>query len=449
MLARRSPAWHYPSVPVLSIVIPSKGRTTQLPAAVRSVLDIQSSDIECVISDNNDEPIVADLLGGFVDSRVKVVRPPHPLPMTDNFEFASRHASGEWLLFLGSDDGVVASRFPSFADLLVTSRSAVLTGRTVGFSWPGLDPSEVGGLRWFQGGNQGSRTVITGEVRRYLRARILQDALHPKVTFPNPYMHGAIRKDAVERIRQRHAGRLFRTATPDAFLSMAILHEETSYEVTDFAFGIQGVSPDSTGYTVMRDPSTMSQAIQSSLSSEGKGAEFLPPAPAVASVYLHNLECWATASGAGSNFASGPRDREVVIRTAYRFAWPQERLQLPPLFEKKWPDVTELIEPERRRYEAGGLVLTARSRWNGIRNRQASLSALSRGLAYLRKTGGDVLDTVEAAAVVTAIDGSSAEQIHAGFFRWDARTVSGVGIKAPTAAGRRSGSKTSVAGESP
>ena len=433
-------------MPILSIVIPSKGRTEQLSAGVRSVLDIQSPDIECIISDNNEKPVIADLLADLADSRLTVVRPPMHLPMTDNFEFASQHATGEWLLFLGSDDGVVASRFQRFADLLESCRSSVLTGRTIGFAWPGLNPNEAGGLSWFQGGDQSSRTVSTDEVRRHLRARLLRDALHPTVTFPNPYMHGAIRRDAVDRIRQHHEGRLFRTATPDAFLSMAILHEETSYEVTDLAFGIQGVSRDSTGYTVMRDPSTMSQAIQCSLTNEGRGAEFLPPGPAVASVYLHNLECWATASGAGSNFASGPRDREVVIRTAYRFAWPQERLQLPLVFEAKWPDLTGLVETETRRYASGSLVLAARSRWNGVRNRKASVSALSRGLAYLKKTEGVVPDTVAASRVVTALDASTDEQVRLGFFRWSAGAISGVGVKVPTGARRRSRSSTSDPG---
>lgn len=429
---------------MLSIIIPSKGRTAQLPAAVRSVLDIQSADVECIISDNNQQPLIAHLLAGLADSRLKVVRPPRLLPMTDNFEYASQYATGEWLLFLGSDDGVVASRFQRFADLLGSSRSSVLTGRTVGYAWPGLDSNDAGGLRWFQGGDHSSRTVSTDEVRRHLRARLLRDALHPAVTFPNPYMHGAIRKDAVDRIRQRHNGRLFRTATPDAFLSMAILHEETSYEVTDLAFGIQGVSPDSTGYKVMRDPSTMSQVIQCSLTTEGKGAEFLPPSPAVASVYLHNLECWATASGAGSNFATGARDREVVIRTAYRFSWPQERLQLPPVFEAMWPDSTGLVETESQRYASGGLILAARARWNSVRNRKASVLALSRGLAYLKKTEGVVPDTVEAAQVVTALDSSTDLQGRTGFFKWSAGAISGVGIKAPLGARQRSRKRTSV-----
>lgn len=427
-------------MPTLSIVIPSRGRLSQLPATVRSVLDIPSSDIEFVVSDNNEQPLISELLGGAVDSRLKIVRPPRPLPMTDNFEFASQHATGEWLLFLGSDDGVVASRFPCFADLLETSRSAVLTGRTVGFSWPGLDSNEAGGLTWFQGKSQGSRIVVTDEVRRDLRARILRDALHPTITFPNPYMHGAIRRDAVQRIRNRHAGRLFRTATPDAFLSMAILHEEKSYEVTDFAFGIQGVSLGSTGYTVMRDASTMSDAVQGSLSSEGKGAEFLPPAPAVASVYLHNLECWATASGEASDLASGARDRKAVIQTAYRFAWPQERMQLPVVFERMWPDLLDLVEAESERYDSGGLIVAARSRWNGIRNRQASLLALSRGLAYLKKTEGEVSNPVEAAEVVAEVDRSFSEQAHAGFFRWNAGAAKGVGIQAPTRTRGRSSS---------
>lgn len=417
---------------ILSIVIPTKGRVQQLVSAVQSVLDIPSPDIQCVVSDNNHNPQVQDALSGLADNRLRIVRPDYPLPMTDNFEFASRMATGEWLLFLGSDDGVVASRFPKFANLLASSASAVVTGRTIGFAWPGVDNSETGELRWFQARHDRLRTISTSEVRRRLRPRLLRDALHPTVTFPNPYMHGAIRKDAIERIRHRHGGRLFRTATPDAFLSMAILHEEISYDVTDFAFGIQGVSPDSTGYTVLRDPSAVSLGIQGSLSQEGKGAEFLPPAPAVASVYLHNLECWATASGAGSNFVSSRRAREVVIRTAYRFAWPEERLQLPQVLEAMWPDLANLILAESKRYESGRLLAAASSRWNGLRNRHASVVALSHGLAYLRKTEGAVSDTVEAARVLTAVDQSWIQQVHAGVFRWTAGGVRGVGVQGLT-----------------
>ena len=421
----------------------------ELAANVKSILGITSSDFECIISDNNADPLTLKALFEVGDPRLKVVRPNRPLPMTDNFEFGAGQATGDWLLFLGSDDGVVASRFPRFAGLLDSSQSSVITGRTVGYAWPGVGRNHAGGRSWFQSSRDERRVVRTDQVRAYLRGRILRDALHPKATLPNPYMHGAIRRNAITRIRNRHGGRLFRTSTPDAFLSMAILHEEENYEVTDLAFGIQGVSPSSTGYTTLRDPSAVREAIQVSSSEKGRGAGFLPAGASTASVFLHQLECWATASGVGADFVSGTRDREAVIRTAFRFAWPQERIQLPSVFEAKWPDLMSVVEAESKRYESGGALLAAGSRWNGLRNRQQSLSAVSRGLAYLKKTDGAVLDTFDAASVVTDVDDSSTEQIHAGFFRWSAGAIKGIGIKAPAEARLRSRRRIRSSGGSP
>ncbi len=242
-------------VPVLSIVIPVRNREEKLPACLRTIQDslVSSTRLEVVVADNT--PNGLDLAEAFTsDPRIRIVRPQVPLHMTDNFEFGRRAAKGEWLLFLGSDDGVVSHRLGAYIDHLARTSSECVTGPTVGFRWPDLSDVDGGRLSWWS--RPLAKPIVVdaqGQLARAHRSLSTPGRLDSS-RLPMPYMHGAVRARALIDTDRRRTGQVFRTQTPDTYIMMALLHTLETYEILPWAIGIQGSSRSSNGHLALAQP---------------------------------------------------------------------------------------------------------------------------------------------------------------------------------------------------
>ena len=80
----------------LQVVIPTRNRAELAKKAIISVLSQENCDFEILVSDNStDEEEILDLSDfceNLADPRVRYVRPPHPMPMTEHWDWAMRRA---------------------------------------------------------------------------------------------------------------------------------------------------------------------------------------------------------------------------------------------------------------------------------------------------------------------------------------------------------------------
>lgn len=93
---------------LLSIIIPTKERYATLIPVINSLLQIDSDELEVLVQDNsnNNSQILAYLLANK-DKRVKYLYEPAPLSQTGNSDLAVKNSSGEYICFIGDDDGVM------------------------------------------------------------------------------------------------------------------------------------------------------------------------------------------------------------------------------------------------------------------------------------------------------------------------------------------------------
>lgn len=91
-------------MPLFTVVIPTRNRADLVAMALASVAAQDGGDVEIIVSDNStsEEAVSAnrDAVERLGDARVRLIRPPEPLGMPDHWEFATAHATGEWLLIL-------------------------------------------------------------------------------------------------------------------------------------------------------------------------------------------------------------------------------------------------------------------------------------------------------------------------------------------------------------
>ena len=213
--------------PFLSILIPSRNRAKYLKYAIQSALNLESSSIQIVVSENYSSDNSWEVCGQFRDPRLTIIRPPKPLSMADHFEFILRQALGEWVTFIGDDDAVM----PHCVEHLkyLTSRypqaEAICAPRAYYF-W---DES-----RRRYGGTVVSFQFSQGE--RWLDSKSrLQDCLEAKFLYihlPQMYSGGFHRRSLINRVYRSQNGVYFKSVSPDAYTAiMACLHTYRYLEV--------------------------------------------------------------------------------------------------------------------------------------------------------------------------------------------------------------------------
>lgn len=87
--------------PYFTVIVPTRNRAELLPDALQSVLLQDFLDFELIISDNfNDARTEAAISPFRADKRVRVIRTPSVLPMTEHWQFAAEKAKGQFILFV-------------------------------------------------------------------------------------------------------------------------------------------------------------------------------------------------------------------------------------------------------------------------------------------------------------------------------------------------------------
>ena len=94
------------SDPLVTILVPTIGRTSYLPSTIASIESQTYAKLEILILDNASPPDAAAALNTFAarDSRVRILRSDERLPMFTNFNRGVSAAAGQFICFFFDDD---------------------------------------------------------------------------------------------------------------------------------------------------------------------------------------------------------------------------------------------------------------------------------------------------------------------------------------------------------
>ena len=106
-------------MPRYSVLLPTRNGASLLEGTLRSVLDQPYEDFELVVSDNASDDGTPEILAdAAADPRLRVLRQPRPLGVTDNWNAALAAAGGERIVLLGDDDLMLDGYFERADELL-------------------------------------------------------------------------------------------------------------------------------------------------------------------------------------------------------------------------------------------------------------------------------------------------------------------------------------------
>src|SRR5580692_212973 len=123
-------------MPFVTVIIPTRERCETLQLALQTVCGQDFDDAEFIVSDNVSEDDTANVVAGFSDPRVRYIRTPKRLSMSDNYSFALGHARGTYVTILGDDDGLIPGALSVLAHWARATGTDAISWQEATYYWP-------------------------------------------------------------------------------------------------------------------------------------------------------------------------------------------------------------------------------------------------------------------------------------------------------------------------
>lgn len=251
-----------------SIIVPCRNGMPYLSDAIQSILSQSFSNYELIISDDHSTDGTKDWLTTIkADTNVKYIEPGIELSMVEHWEWALNHASGDWLIFLGQDDGVQPYFFRLAEELTseaVKKSLRIIMSRRAYFFWPGCE---------------GSYGDVSVNYQLQPSVKVLNSFLNTlKALFgfsqyfdlPQMYTTSLFHRSVIDEVKIKQDGKVFSTQPQDANLAALAVSMEKKYLYSGIPLGWVGSSPKSAGLAVslFENQTPINAAIQNSLRNE-------------------------------------------------------------------------------------------------------------------------------------------------------------------------------------
>jgi hypothetical protein len=230
-----------------SVLLPTRNRLELLRYAVATVQKQDYADWEIIVSDNASDEDVVGFVRGLADPRVKVFRSERFVPVTENWNLALSHSSGDYVLMLGDDDCVLKGYFSRSRELLAQFDAPELVCTDAfQYAYPGVIPwhpegfMQLAGNRLFEAG---AAPYLLGRSRALA---LVRDSMRFRVAFGYNMQHYLVSRRLVEAMAP--AGPFFQSPYPDYYAANAMLLAARRVLVVPRPMVTIGISPKSFGY---------------------------------------------------------------------------------------------------------------------------------------------------------------------------------------------------------
>lgn len=227
--------------PLLTVVIPTHNRFQYVTAAIQSILNNPSLDIELVVNDTSSSPDLEQWVASHVqDPRFRYRHSETPLSMTENYNAALELATGEYVCVIGDDDSVN----PEILDAVRWAKTEGIDALTplisASYGWPDF-------VSRFYGKAHAGKLYIhpfSGKARypdvEEEMARCVSNAGQGTFNLPKVY-HGIVRRSCLEEVRRR-TGAFFKSISPDVYGALTVSNFIKKYCLLDYPLVLPGSS---------------------------------------------------------------------------------------------------------------------------------------------------------------------------------------------------------------
>lgn len=220
---------------LLSIVVPTKNRYFYLKYLIQLVSDLHSDEVELVIQDNSDDN--EEFLHYLKENAYSFIRYDYikgQIPMSDNSDRAILNSTGEYICFLGDDDGFTKYLIEGVRWMKTAGIDAVRPAE-VTYSWPDAPQGKSAEM---------SHYSFTGKVT-FVSAykeliKVLKSGIQNRGHMPMAY-HSVVSRESLDKIYDI-AGTFFPGNSPDISNAVALSLIVKKFALVDIPWSYSGNS---------------------------------------------------------------------------------------------------------------------------------------------------------------------------------------------------------------
>lgn len=235
-------------MPLFSLVLPTLRRPDTFQYALRTLVNQTHWDFEIVVQNNGRDKQTEDIVASFADDRIRHFWSDEALPMSRNWELALSNARGEYITFIGDDDGLFSDACEIASALIARTRTEIVSWRPFSYYW---DSHIISGRR-----NRLLADVhLNVEIElvdSWLQLRGFYDFKLHYSQLPMIY-NSFVSRSLIDQVIKK-AGRYFLGVTPDVTSGIVNAACSKQFILLNRPLSIAGLSGHSTGHNVTLSP---------------------------------------------------------------------------------------------------------------------------------------------------------------------------------------------------
>lgn len=231
--------------PLLSVVVPTKDRYKYLKHLIKLIQSYQSDEWEIVVQDNTDDNTeILEFLKELNYPGCKYFHEKGQLPMTTNADKAILHSEGEYVCFLGDDDGICPNAL-EYCKLMKKKGYEAMRFNLVDYHWPDATSKyESTGGRLIYCNITKALTILNSEE---VMMDVVKRGFIDRGSLPSVY-HGIVSRAALDRIYKK-SDTFFPGQSPDISNGFATATVISNFVMVDDLVTISGASKFHGGIT--------------------------------------------------------------------------------------------------------------------------------------------------------------------------------------------------------
>ena len=230
-----------------SILLPTRDRLDLLKLAIESVRLQDGAEWEIVVSDNASADGTSAYVEGLGNPRIRCYRSERFLPVTENWNLALERGTGDYLIMLGDDDGLMLGCLARAAELIEAwDRPDAIYTEACQYAYPGVMPGHPEGFVQFGYNAFLRNTTRPFRLPRETALEMVRAAAGFRIRYGYNMQHFIFSRRLVEELRPK--GPFFQSPYPDYYAANAILLAAKSVIVNPTPLVMIGISPKSFGY---------------------------------------------------------------------------------------------------------------------------------------------------------------------------------------------------------
>ncbi|WNO03723.1 glycosyltransferase family 2 protein [Rhodoferax mekongensis] len=233
--------------PRLTVVVPTRERADTLRHTLRTLIAQDYQDCEFLVSDNFSQDDTSAVVAEFSDTRLRYVNTGKRLSMAQNWEFALDHARGEFITYIGDDDGFIPGALAGAMRIINTHGGLALVWEKAEYCWPDYIDA---GMR-----NSVSTRVTDFSLTHLSGAEERVRVLAFKTGYTRlPCLYNGIvaRQCMLDLKKSSDNGVFFNAISPDAYSAIALSVRLGKYLSSNYPFSVSGASRHSNGTSFMK-----------------------------------------------------------------------------------------------------------------------------------------------------------------------------------------------------